>query len=76
MKIQEIRKFSDKELQKQLTGKQETLMNARFRKVTSTLKNVSEIRILRRDIAGIKTVIRERQIIAELYTGDGEEEQE
>lgn len=66
MKVFDIRKLDDGELQKELQERQHELMNLRVEKVTSTLKNFSKMNLVRRDIARIQSVIREREIIKSL----------
>ncbi|KAA1297489.1 MAG: 50S ribosomal protein L29 [Chloroflexi bacterium] len=64
--IDEIRALSDSDLQSNLDSIQEELMNMRFRVATMQMTNVNEIKLAKKRIAKIKTVIREREI-AESY---------
>ena len=66
MQIIEVRELSDSELEKELTEQERALMNLRFRKATMQLTNTNELGNTRKTIARIKTVIRERAIIASL----------
>lgn len=66
MQIDEVRALKDAELQEQIQEQQRALMNLRFREATLQLKDTSEVRKTRRDIARVLTVIRERAIAAEL----------
>ena len=66
MQITEVRELNDSELVKELTDQERALMNLRFRKATMQLTNTNELRNTRKTIARIKTVIRERAIIANL----------
>lgn len=61
-KASDIRKFSEEELYEMLASTQEALMMRNFEKALSQLENPSQIRILRKDIARIKTVLRERNV--------------
>ena len=63
MQIDEIRKLTDEELQKSLDDSQRSLMNLKFRKATMQLTNVVEIKFVRKDIAKIQTIIKQRQIL-------------
>ena len=63
MQIDEIRKLTDYELQKSLEDSQRSLMNLQFRKATMQLTNVVEIKFVRKDIAKIQTIIKQRQIL-------------
>ena len=64
--IDEIRALSDSDLQSNLDSIQEELMNMRFRVANMQMTNVNEIKLAKKRIAKIKTVIREREI-AESY---------
>ncbi len=61
MKIDEIRKLSDKEIIKQIEENKEELFNLRFSQATGNLEKPSRIKILRKDVARLKTVLRERE---------------
>ena len=63
-KTTELRAASDAELQKRIEEEQQNLSNLKFQKVFSQLENPMKLRQIRRDIARMKTVLRERQIIA------------
>ncbi len=65
MRIQEIRVFSSEELKKQLDEAYRELFNLRFRLATRQLVNYQEIRNVRKRIARIKTIIRERALLEE-----------
>jgi large subunit ribosomal protein L29 len=66
MRISEVRELNDTELVKELGDQERAMMNLRFRKATMQLTNTNEIGVTRKTIARIKTVIRERSIIANL----------
>lgn len=55
----DLNKLSKSELEVKLTENQETLMNFRFQKVLQQLEKPQAIRATKREIAQIKTVIRE-----------------
>ncbi len=61
--IDDIRLMDDKDLSDEFESTQKELMNLRFRSATMQLVNVNEIRLAKRKIARIKTVIREREIV-------------
>lgn len=65
MRIQEIRTLSSEELKKRLDDSYRELLNLRFRLVTRQLTNPNEIRNVRKKIARIKTVLRERELAGE-----------
>lgn len=60
-KREELRALSVEELRKQLTEKQEQLMQDRFRHATAALENTSLLKSTRRQIARIETVLREKR---------------
>lgn len=60
LKAQELRTFSQEELKGQLNDSYRELLNLRFRLATKQLVNYHEIRNVKKRIARIKTVIRER----------------
>ncbi len=62
MKANEIRQLSDAELQAKVGELKEELFNLRFQMVTGQLENPMRIRQVRKDIARVKTIIREREL--------------
>ena len=62
MKAEEIRALSTEELAKQLEEAHQELFNLRFRAATRQLVNHREIPRVRRNIARLKTIIREREL--------------
>lgn len=61
-KPKDLRDKTTEELQKELDTLVEGLFRLRFRKVTDVVENPAEFRKSRRDIARIKTVLREREL--------------
>ena len=61
--IDDIRLMNDEDLSDEFESTQKELMNLRFRLATMQLVNVNEIRLAKKKIARIKTVIREREIV-------------
>ena len=59
MKSEEIRKLSMEELQVKLSDSRDEMMKFRFRQVTGQLTDTSRIRLLRRDIARMETILKE-----------------
>ncbi|MGI6345341.1 MAG: 50S ribosomal protein L29 [Bacillota bacterium] len=62
MKVSEIRGLSEVELKKRLDDLKDELFNLRFRSVTGQLDNPMRIREVRRSIARVQTVLREREL--------------
>jgi large subunit ribosomal protein L29 len=61
-KPEELRDLSDEELDTKLAEAKEELFNLRFQLVTGQLDNPMAIKIIRKEIARILTVIREREL--------------
>ncbi len=62
MKIQEIRALSSEELVKKLEEAHQELFNLRFRLATRQLANHRELVKVKKRIARIKTILREREL--------------
>ena len=62
MKAQEIHNMTNEELAKKLDDLKEELFNLRFRHATGQLENPNVLHSVKKDIARVKTVIREREI--------------
>ncbi len=62
MKVKEIRVLSAEELTKQLEEAHQELFDLRFRLTTKQLVNHREIPRVKKKIARLKTIIREREL--------------
>ena len=62
MKLTEIKAFGDAELQKKLEEAHQELFNLRFKLATKQLVNHRELPKVRKRIARINTIIREREL--------------
>ena len=62
MKINKIREMSSPELEKELEELKSELFKLRFSLATSGLDNPMKIKEVRKDIAKIKTILREREL--------------
>lgn len=62
MKITEFRALNSDELGKQLEEAHQELFNLRFRLSTRQLVNHREVRMVKKKIAILKTIIREREL--------------
>lgn len=63
MKVDEIRALSEVDLRKELEDTYRESFNLRFRHATNQLTNHRELRHVRRKIARLKTIIREREMV-------------
>lgn len=64
MKAKDIRELSLEELNKKLRESREELVNLRVRKQVGQVENPSQLRTLRRDIARIETILKEKATAA------------
>jgi len=62
VKVEEIRALSTEGLKKQLEEAHQELFNLRFRLATKQLVNHREVPRVKREIARLKTIIREREL--------------
>jgi len=62
MRVHEIRELSNDQLYEELTKAGRELMNLRFSAATNQLTNTNEPNAVRKTIARLRTVIKERQI--------------
>lgn len=62
MKVKEIRDMTNDELNIKLKDMKEELFNLRFQAATGQLENPLRIPEVRKNIARIKTILREREI--------------
>jgi large subunit ribosomal protein L29 len=65
MDVAEIRDLTDDEIAARIAEVQEELFRLRFRTATQQLENPALIQRLRRDVARMKTVLRERELAGE-----------
>ena len=59
-KISELRDLKSGEIETKLADAREELMKLRFQQVTGQLTDTSRLRILRREIARMQTILREQ----------------
>lgn len=65
MKSKEIRALSADEIKAKVDDLREELMKLRFQQVTGQLTDTSRLRVLRREIARMETILGEQQKSAE-----------
>ncbi len=73
MKTKDIRALQTGEVETKLEDAREELFKLRFQLTTGTLTDTSRTRQIKHDIARLLTVLRERQLAAELQATDGKE---
>ncbi len=60
MKAADVRAKSDDELKEQLLDLRKEAFNLRFQTASGQLENTARVRVVRRDIARIKTILGDR----------------
>ncbi len=71
MQAREMRTLSTEELQRHLEESSRELYALRQRKASGRLEDTTRIKAVKRDIAKIKTILRERELIEEVVHGEG-----
>jgi large subunit ribosomal protein L29 len=66
MKPAEIREMNTDEIRARVTQLQEELFRLRFRSATMELESPILLRTLRRDVARLNTILRERELAGEV----------
>ena len=64
MKAVDVRGLSDEDLVRRLVELQQELFNLRFQLTTRQLENYMRLEAVRRDIARVRTIMRERELEA------------
>lgn len=62
MKVNELRKLSNEELEAKVKETKVELFNLRLKQATGSLEKPSKIHELRKNIAKMKTILKEREI--------------
>lgn len=63
MKISEIRQLADKDLREKLEQTEEALIKMKLNHQVTPLENPMQIKAVRRDIARMKTELRQRELV-------------
>lgn len=69
MKTSEIREFPDADLNDQIREHRERLFKIKFNSASEENQRAGEIRKLRRNVARMKSILREREILASKSEG-------
>lgn len=62
MKASEIRSMTNAEMANQLDDMHQELFNLRFQRTTGQISNTARFNQVRKDIARIQTILREREL--------------
>ena len=72
-RARELREFNEIELEHRLSEAKEELFNLRFQNATGQLDNIARIPQVKREVARIETLLREREIAAAEALGTEQE---
>lgn len=61
MKVYEIREMNSEELAKRIEEEQNNLLDLRFQHAVKTLTNTSKIKLVKKDIAKMKTILKQKE---------------
>ena len=62
MKTSEIRELSSEEIHQELAERKQELFNLRFQRATEKLENPMRFKHIRREVARMRTILRERDL--------------
>lgn len=62
MKIYEIREMSTEEIKKRILEEQTNLVDLRFQQELKNLTNTAKLRLVKKDIAKMKTILKQREM--------------
>jgi len=62
MKARELKELTNEELLKKKKDYKEELFNLRFRHSTGQLENTARMKLIKKDVARIETILREREL--------------
>lgn len=65
MKIKEIREMSTEEIQKRISEEESNMVDLRFSHELKQLTNTAKLKLAKKEIAKMKTIIRERELKAD-----------
>lgn len=66
MKMFEIKEMSDEEIKKRIEEEELNLVDLQFQHELKNLTNTSKLKLVKKDIARLKTILKERQLKATL----------
>ncbi len=69
MKAEQIREMTEQELQSELSELKSELFKLRFQLAANQLDNPVKLKQVKRDIARVKTVLRERELKINVVSG-------
>lgn len=72
-KSREIRDLTDSQILDEIDKAKQEMFNLRFQASTGQLENPRRIKLVQRDIARYKTILRERELAQQLVQQEGKE---
>jgi large subunit ribosomal protein L29 len=75
MRAEEIREMSEADVQRRIGELEEERFRLKFRAGSQPLEDPLRLRTVRKDIARLKTVLRERELAAQAEAGTGRDPQ-
>jgi large subunit ribosomal protein L29 len=72
-KSREVREMSDGEIFEAIEEAKRELFNLRFQSSTGQLENPQRMKVVQRDIARYKTILRERELAVQVLQQEGKE---
>lgn len=71
MYAKDIRKMTDEQLLDAIEDQKQNLFNYRFQEASGELEDANALKRTRRDIARLKTILRERQLASQRVSEEG-----
>ena len=71
MKLYEIKEMKNEELVKRIEEEEKSLVDLRFAHQLKQLTNTAKLNIIRKDLARMKTILREREIAEKKSAKEG-----
>lgn len=65
MKIYEIREMTSEEIIKRIEEEEKSLVDLRFQHALKNLTNTAKLKLVRKDIARMKSILKERELEAQ-----------
>jgi large subunit ribosomal protein L29 len=62
MKIHEIREMKDNEILQRIKEDEKSILDLRFSHALKQLTNTAKLKLIRRDVAKMKTVLKQREL--------------
>ena len=66
MKVQETRELTEKERLEKISDLSQEYFNLKFQLATGKIENPSRLKFIRRDIARLKTIVKETKLVGSM----------